>query len=78
MRLIRLKEVLHKTGLGRSTVYEYIAAGEFPRNVNLGERAVAWVEEEVNEWVNKRRTGSCRSSINTGGLELLNEVFKQN
>ncbi len=45
MRLIRLKEVMHCSGLARSTVYKYVAAGTFP--VPLGGRAVAWVQAEV-------------------------------
>lgn len=51
MRLIRLKEVKHATGLGRSTIYKYIEDGNFPKSVLLGERAVAWVESEVLGWV---------------------------
>lgn len=51
MRLIRLKEVLHLTGLARSSIYKLIASGEFPDSVNLGDRSVAWVESEVQEWV---------------------------
>lgn len=54
MRLIRLKEVKHATGLGRSTIYKYIEEGKFPKSVPLGERAVAWVESEVVGWVMAR------------------------
>ncbi|MEB0121613.1 AlpA family transcriptional regulator [Pseudomonas sp. CCI1.2] len=54
MRLIRLKEVKHVTGLGRSTIYKYIEDGVFPKSVSLGERAVAWVESEVMAWVMTR------------------------
>ncbi|TWR54674.1 AlpA family phage regulatory protein [Pseudomonas marginalis] len=28
------------TGLGRSTIYKYIAEGAFPKPVSLGERSV--------------------------------------
>lgn len=51
MRLIKLKEVMDCTGLGRSTVYNYIAEDLFPKPVNLGARAVAWVESEVHDWI---------------------------
>jgi len=51
MRLIKLKEVMNNTGLGRSTIYKYVAEGEFPKPVSLGARAVAWVESEVDDWV---------------------------
>ena len=54
MRLIRLKEVIDCTGLARSTIYKYIAEGAFPKPVSLGDRAVAWVESEVQEWILER------------------------
>lgn len=51
MRIIRLKEVIDITGLARSTVYKYVADGLFPKPVSLGDRAVGWVESEVQEWI---------------------------
>lgn len=51
MRLIKLKTVMDSTGLARSTVYKFIAEGRFPKPVKLGVRMVAWVEEEVEEWI---------------------------
>lgn len=51
MRFIRLKEVLSITGLARASVYRYMDQGCFPKTVSLGDRAVAWVESEVQEWV---------------------------
>lgn len=51
MRIIRLSEVLSSTGLARSTVYKYVAEGSFPKPVSLGDRAVGWVESEVQDWV---------------------------
>jgi prophage regulatory protein len=54
MRLIRLKEVMHCSGLARSTVYKYIAEGTFPKPVPLGGRAVAWVEAEVFSWIENK------------------------
>lgn len=54
MRLIRLKEVIGITGLGRATIYKYMANDSFPKTVSLGDRAVAWVSSEVEEWILKR------------------------
>ncbi|UHC80880.1 AlpA family transcriptional regulator [Pseudomonas sp. NIBR-H-19] len=51
MRIIRLKEVIDCTGLGRSTIYKYITEGTFPKSVSLGERRVGWVESEVHDWI---------------------------
>jgi len=54
MRLMRLKDVIKNTGLGRSTVYKYIAEGRFPKPVSLGDRAVGWVDSEVDDWIMAR------------------------
>ena len=50
--LLRLRDVLARVGLKRSTVYARISNGSFPRPVPLGTpRAVAWVASEVDEWI---------------------------
>jgi prophage regulatory protein len=50
-RLIRLREVQHRVGLGRSTIYRWMSEGRFPKPVQLGGHAVAWVEAEVEAWI---------------------------
>lgn len=50
-RLIRLKEVQHRVGLGRSTIYRWMAEGKFPKPVQLGGYAVAWAEDEIQNWI---------------------------
>ena len=54
VRLLRLPGVLGRVGLGRSTWYAMIAAGQAPQPCRLGQRLVAWVEPEIDEWVNAR------------------------
>lgn len=51
MKLIRIKDVMERTGLARSTIYKYISLGQFPHPIKLGTRAVAWVEREVEAWI---------------------------
>lgn len=51
MRLIRLKEVMNLTGLGRSSIYKFMTQGDFPLSISLGERAIAWELSEIEEWV---------------------------
>ncbi len=50
IRMLRLPDVMKATGLGRSTIYAKVAAGDFPAPVKLGARAVAWPEAVVAEW----------------------------
>lgn len=55
MRLIRIKEVLTKTGLSRSALFKLVFDGEFPKPVKIGENsprgATAWVESEIDDWI---------------------------
>lgn len=52
--LIRLPEVLRRTGLGNAWAYKLIAQKLFPQPVKIGSRAIAFVESEIDEWVNQR------------------------
>ena len=57
MRFIKLKEVMDCTGLGRSTIYKYIENKQFPKQISLGDRAVAWLEGEVHDWMMAKLEG---------------------
>jgi len=50
-RILRLKEVQLLTALSRSTIYEYMKLGKFPKAVKLGTHSVGWVESEIQEWI---------------------------
>lgn len=51
MRIMRLKEVIEKTGLSRSTIYNLISQGKFPKQIDLGARSVGWVDTEIEDWL---------------------------
>ena len=63
-RFIRLSEVMSRTGYGRTSIYRKMEDGSFPKSLKLGgppkdpnefdSRAVAWIEEEVDQWVESR------------------------
>ena len=50
-RLIRLPEVIARVGLKRSSIYQRMAEGRFPKGRSLGPRCVVWVEAEVDAWI---------------------------
>jgi prophage regulatory protein len=54
IKLIKLPQVMQITTLSRATVYRLIAKGEFPKQIKLSERASAWIEHEVHEWLDNR------------------------
>lgn len=54
MQIWRLKKVMEQTGLGRSSIYNFIKEGIFPKPVPLGGRAVGWLATEINAWIESR------------------------
>ena len=50
-RLIRLPEVMKKTGFGKAWIYRLISQNRFPQPVKIGVRATAFVESEIDEWI---------------------------
>ncbi|WP_338491445.1 AlpA family transcriptional regulator [Erwinia aphidicola] len=52
--LIRMSEVLRRIGLGKAWVYKLISQGVFPKPVKIGSRSIAFVESEIDEWINQR------------------------
>ena len=53
-KLVRIRDILSRTGLSRSEIYRRIAAGDFPKPIKLGARASAWAEHEVTAWITAR------------------------
>lgn len=60
VRILRLKQVIDRIGLGRSTVYDRLNEGSprydssFPKPFSLGGNAVGWLESEINSWIQER------------------------
>jgi len=62
-KLLRLRQVAELTGLKRTSIYNAIKSGEFPRPVFIGQRAVTWRATEVAKWIDSRRpAGASRRS----------------
>lgn len=54
IKIIKRREVEATTGLSRSSLYRLAAAGEFPRPIRLGPRAVGWRADEIAAWIEQR------------------------
>ncbi|MBS0251411.1 MAG: AlpA family transcriptional regulator [Proteobacteria bacterium] len=54
IRMLRLPQVLKKTGLSRSQIYRLIALGNFPTQIQLSERISGWIEIEIDQWLQER------------------------
>jgi prophage regulatory protein len=49
-KLLRLEEVLSRVCLSKSSLLRQVGQGVFPRPIRVGERRVAWVEDEIVAW----------------------------
>lgn len=56
--LLKLEQVKQKTGLSKTAIY---TCPDFPQPVKIGARSVAWVENEVSDWINRKISERGRS-----------------
>jgi prophage regulatory protein len=54
MRVLRLPETEAKVGLQRSSIYKAVSEGTFPAPIKLTNKAIAWREDELDEWLAAR------------------------
>lgn len=52
--ILRLPTVKERTGLSRSTIYLRVSMGTFPTPISLGGRAVGWIEDEIQIWIEQQ------------------------
>lgn len=50
-RIMRLKTVLARTGLSRTTLYRKMGEGTFPRQVKISVHGAGWRESAINRWI---------------------------
>lgn len=62
-RLIKISTVVDKIGQSKGWIYKRIRDGEFPKQVSFGPGAVAWVEAEVDGWIDERINSRDQSGI---------------
>ena len=53
-KLLRLRDVIKMTSLSRTTIYNNMAKGKFPKNIHLGPKISVWIEREIQEWINSQ------------------------
>jgi prophage regulatory protein len=68
--MLRLAQVLERTGLGKTKIYEMQNLRRFPMSVKVTETSVRWIESEVDTWLEDR-------SRNRSGRQLRREAFTQ-
>jgi prophage regulatory protein len=52
IRFVRKREVMHRTGLPSSTIYDLMSRNLFPKSIKLaGGKAIAWLESDIENWL---------------------------
>lgn len=62
LTILRRKQVEARIGLSRSTIYEAVATGTFPKPIKLGAQSVGWIEAEVDAWLRERVAASRKAA----------------
>jgi prophage regulatory protein len=57
-QLIKRSQVEALTSLSRSSIYRLMALSEFPKPINITSKAVAWVQSDVEAWIDDRISAS--------------------
>jgi prophage regulatory protein len=52
-RIVRMAEVVKRTGIHRATIYRMMARGDFPQSKAVGKRIVCWDSDDIDAWVAK-------------------------
>ena len=52
--LIRLPEVQRRTGYSKAWIYRLLKEQRFPQSVKIGSRSIAFIESEIDEWIDQR------------------------
>jgi len=60
-KVLRLPSVKDRSGLSRSTIYLRIKKGDFPKPISLGDRAVGWLEKDIDDWLEQKIKDSQES-----------------
>jgi prophage regulatory protein len=50
-KILRMRTVLARTGLSRSTIYRKMKDGTFPSQVHISEHCCGWRESTINCWM---------------------------
>ena len=65
-RIIRMKTVLVRTGLSRSTIYRKIAEGTFPAQLKISVNGSGWRESDIDRWVSDPVAWRSEAAVDDG------------
>jgi len=69
-KILRLKEVIRKTGLSQSTIYRYLQLGIFPAQIQIGLRSVGWRDCDIDQWIEDRASAKPFQNVYQGSEDI--------
>ena len=69
LRFLRLPEVSHLTGLGKSTILAWESQERFPKAVRLSATIRVWMAGDIEDWI---RESYSRNQREADGIRLQN------
>jgi prophage regulatory protein len=73
-RILRIRAVLDRTGLRRSTLYRKIADGSFPRQVRISRNGCGWRESAISAWVADPTSYTAEADLTFSGPKRENRA----
>lgn len=64
LNLLTLPEVIAKVRFSRSTIFEWMRQGAFPKRIQFGTRSIRWREEDICLWIEMHQTSQTASRTN--------------
>ena len=58
--VLRLHDLVSRTGLSRSSIYKMMGESRFPKSFSLSPRCIGWLESDISTWIEMRVTESRR------------------
>lgn len=56
LKILRRHKVEERTTLSRTTIYELVKSGQFPRPIALTKKSVGWLSHEIDDWLKRQIT----------------------
>lgn len=53
-RVSRIQDVTEQLGISKMTLRRWVEDGKFPRPIRLGPNSIAWLNDEIDAWLEER------------------------
>lgn len=65
-QILRMREVIQRIGLSRSTIYKLMENNDFPKPMKLGSQAIGWRDTDIETWISNRPISPIRNPGSKG------------